>query len=93
MDRFLDLIAEVELSDDDIEIATTDIKTVQAQAKSPRPNGNIITESLKSLRTIFEGAIGGLGARNREIPGLIDHFVCNSDRQAGRERATTITRT
>ncbi|MBI5563981.1 MAG: hypothetical protein HY870_03725 [Chloroflexi bacterium] len=38
----------------------SDIETIEAQVKSPRPKSNIISECLKSLRAILEGTIGSL---------------------------------
>lgn len=37
-----------------------EISTVESQAKSPRPKQNILFESLKTIRTILEGAAGNV---------------------------------
>ncbi|KAA9325600.1 hypothetical protein [Adhaeribacter soli] len=38
-----------------------DIQTLEAQNNSPKPKGIIISETLKSVRTILEGAVAGVG--------------------------------
>jgi hypothetical protein len=50
------------LSGDDAAVATAHVETLEAQSKSPAPSHTIVRESLKSLRTILEGAGGGVGA-------------------------------
>jgi hypothetical protein len=42
--------------------AQADIATIRAQLDSPRPKPEIIRESLRSVRTILEGATGSLAA-------------------------------
>jgi hypothetical protein len=50
--------------------AKSDIETIDAQIKSPRPKSIILGECLKSLRTILEGALGSLIAA-----GLLQQLV------------------
>ena len=50
------------LSGDDAAVALAHVETLEAQIKSPAPSHAIVRESLKSLRTILEGAGGGVGA-------------------------------
>jgi hypothetical protein len=38
-----------------------DIQTLEAQNNSPKPKGTIVREALKSVRTILEGAVSGIG--------------------------------
>jgi hypothetical protein len=40
-----------------------EIKTAEAQARSPKPKNNVIRESLSSIRRIIEGAGAGIGAQ------------------------------
>jgi hypothetical protein len=51
-------LGALQLSGETERQARADIATVQTQATAPRPNHTIVKESLKSLRTILEGAIG-----------------------------------
>lgn len=39
-----------------------EIETLEAQTNSPKPKSNIIKEGLKSIRSILEGAAGGVAA-------------------------------
>src|SRR4029453_12803569 len=48
------------LSGNEAAIATAHIETLEAQNKSPVPSHAIVRESLKSLRSILEGAGGGV---------------------------------
>jgi len=43
-------------------VLTADITTLKAQVDSPRPKRQIVRESLRSVRTILEGAGGNLAA-------------------------------
>ena len=42
-----------------LEVLKSDLDTISAQAKSPKPKYPIIKESLLSIRSILEGAVGG----------------------------------
>jgi len=50
------------LSGNEAAIATAHVETLEAQNKSPVPSHAIVRESLKSLRSILEGAGGGVVA-------------------------------
>lgn len=57
-----DQLADLKLDSQVEAEASAEVATVEAQLKSPKPKASIIRESLKSLRSIFEGAAGGAGA-------------------------------
>jgi hypothetical protein len=48
----------------------SEIQTLESQRKSPRPKGIIISESLKSIKTILEGATS-----NIMVPIIIDQIT------------------
>jgi hypothetical protein len=50
--------SDLKLSPDDASELSSDIDTVESQLKSSRPKTGIITEGLKSIKTILEGAAG-----------------------------------
>lgn len=53
---------EIELRKDEKKELAAEIATIEDQAESPKPKPVIITESLKSIRTILEGAAGSMVA-------------------------------
>jgi hypothetical protein len=54
--------SELELKGGIAEELKSELDTLEAQSNSPKPKKNIIQESLRSLRTILEGAAGRLAA-------------------------------
>jgi hypothetical protein len=58
---------QLAISDEQRGILKADIATVEAQILSPKPKGQSISESLRSIRAILEGAGGALVAT-----GLLD---------------------
>ena len=68
--EFARVVNEMALSSDDKVEALSDIVTVQAQLKSPKPKAAIISESVKSLFRILEGA-----ASNAIAAGLLQQFA------------------
>lgn len=54
--------------------AGSEIATIKAQLGSPRPKSGIVTESLKSLRTIAEGTTASVAASY--VP-LLAHWIAN----------------
>jgi hypothetical protein len=54
------LLDENKLSKEKSDELESDIVTIESQQKSPNPKQNIIAESIKSMRTIAEGAAGSL---------------------------------
>ena len=56
--RMKDSIRELNLSESHAKELLADISTVESQASSSRPKTTIISESLKTIRTILEGAAG-----------------------------------
>lgn len=61
-----DLVPEV------YEEATSDIATIEAQLASPHPKSLVVTESLKSLRSISEGTVASVAANY--LP-LLMHWI------------------
>jgi len=57
------------LSGDDAAVATSHVETLEAQNNSPVPSHAIVRESLKSLRSILEGA--GAGVVGETITALL----------------------
>ncbi|WP_310570958.1 hypothetical protein [Gemmatimonas sp.] len=55
-------IATLDLPPEDLAEAEVELKTLELQAASPKPKFGVVRESLKSLRTIVEGATGSLVA-------------------------------
>ncbi len=55
-------LPELQLEDTQKKELGSELDTLEAQAKSPKPKSNILHESLKSVRTILEGAAGRLAA-------------------------------
>ena len=51
-------VGELELSEDLQAELDSDIATIGAQTKSPRPNGRIVRESLSSIKRVLESASG-----------------------------------
>ena len=48
--------------DDDLVVLQSDIATIEAQLSSPKPKTDYIKESLRSIRSIAEGAVGSMAA-------------------------------
>lgn len=69
-DKQLDL----KLPPDDASELSSDIDTVESQLKSSRPKVGIITEGLKSIKTILEGAAGSWLASDflSKLPQLLN---------------------
>ncbi|MEO0690481.1 MAG: hypothetical protein AAFY51_09315 [Pseudomonadota bacterium] len=66
------------IEDQDLKAAVSpDIDTIRAQLTKPEPNGNIIQEAGKSVRTIVEGAIGGAAGSGlaNALPSAIQAFT------------------
>ena len=57
--------------DSSVDEVRAELDTLRAQVNSPRPKRGVVKESLKSLRTILEGAAGSVLASN--APALIDN--------------------
>lgn len=55
-------ITELHLEKMESDELASELDTLEAQAKSPKPKKNILHESLKSVRTILEGAAGKIVA-------------------------------
>lgn len=51
-------LPKLALSKDDQAELSAEVETLEVQAKSPRPKASIIKESLRSVRSILEGAAG-----------------------------------
>jgi hypothetical protein len=73
-DDLIKLIAEIEkikndlnLRQEDTEELDSELETIKSQSKSPRPKRLIITESLKTIRNLFEGIVG-----NAIAPSIIE---------------------
>ncbi|CRI65947.1 conserved hypothetical protein [Thiocapsa sp. KS1] len=56
-------IDEIDFKGDQKEEILSDLATIESQAGSPKPKQSIIRESLKSIRSILEGAGGGAVAQ------------------------------
>lgn len=71
-----DSIPELSLDKDSTNELKSELGTIEAQTKSPKPKINIIKESLLSIRTILEGIAGNvLAAKLLEYyPALIEMF-------------------
>jgi hypothetical protein len=80
LDRFLVLLAarlpELNLSTDAGVDMTADIQTLEAQRSSTHPKGTIIRESLRSIRTVVEGAAGSVAATEilAHLPAVLSLF-------------------
>lgn len=55
-------ISELSLNKSESEELASELNTLEAQAISPKPKTGILYESLKSIRTILEGAAGSMAA-------------------------------
>lgn len=67
--QVLDVVAKIRaheeelgLNADEASELSTELSTIEVQSKSPKPKATIIRESLKSIRTILEGATGSVAA-------------------------------
>ena len=56
-------LSNLKLEEDLNRELSLDMATIQAQVASPNPKGNIVRESLSSIRRILEGAGGGAAAQ------------------------------
>jgi hypothetical protein len=72
IERFKAALPELNLGEEQKNEAEAELKTVEAQVKSPKPKHFIIREGLKSLRSILEGAAGGAIAA--ELLKVIPHI-------------------
>lgn len=68
-------VEEIGLSPDAKAQLSADVNTIEAQLQSPHPKPAVITECLRSARTILEGAVGGVIASGIvfEIAKLLAH--------------------
>ncbi len=55
-------LPELQLAKTENEELESELNTLEAQAKSPKPKSHILRESLKSARAILEGAAGRIAA-------------------------------
>ncbi len=55
-------VAQLGLNPESASELETEISTIEIQSKSPKPKSSIIVESLKSIRSILEGAAGNVAA-------------------------------
>jgi len=55
-------VSELQLEKIEIEELNSELDTLEAQSKSPKPKAHILHESLKAVRTILEGAAGNIAA-------------------------------
>ena len=62
----------LELPDAEGRELTAEIATLRAQVDSPKPKRQIVRESLRSIRTILEGAAGNLSATG--LLGILQHI-------------------
>ncbi len=53
---------QLNITPEDEQELESDIITIEAQSKSPKPKNEIVKSCLKSIRTILEGAGGGFAA-------------------------------
>lgn len=60
LDKMKDSIGQFGLNSELENELKTEISTIEIQSKSPRPKFNIISESLKSIRSILESAAGSI---------------------------------
>ena len=60
LEKLRPMICDLKLERTSEEELLAEITTVESQAKSPRPKQNIVLESLKTIRTILEGAAGNV---------------------------------
>jgi AbiTii len=58
-DRIAGALPQLQLSPDHEAEVKAELATIEAQVGSPKPKRGVITESLRSLRTVLEGAAGG----------------------------------
>lgn len=56
-------LPSLDLSEDQTREAKAELETIDSQVGSPKPKTGILTESLRSLRKILEGAGGGAAAQ------------------------------
>lgn len=62
MAKMKDSMGQFGLNADSESELETEISTIEIQSKSPKPKSSIISESLKSIRSILEGATGSIAA-------------------------------
>jgi AbiTii len=60
LSKLVSCLDSLELQEDSKNELLAEVATVESQAKSPRPKRAIISESLKSIRIILEGATGSI---------------------------------
>jgi len=60
--RLKALLPQLGLTGKDGAVAQGDLATIETQLSSPRPKSEIITQSLRSIRNIAEGAVGSMAA-------------------------------
>ncbi|MCA3187724.1 MAG: hypothetical protein INH13_29705 [Cupriavidus sp.] len=79
-ERVLALVAEIRaavgsssLPRETVGEVEADLATIEAQVKAPKPKRGILTEALRSTRTVLENAAGGaLGNAAPMLPGLLE---------------------
>ncbi|MCD8498101.1 MAG: hypothetical protein LRZ85_08525 [Alphaproteobacteria bacterium] len=62
IERLEKSLSELTLDKEQAAELSSEVSTVKAQTASPKPKQNIIKESLRSIRTILEGAAGNISA-------------------------------
>ena len=55
-------VSDLQLEQTETEELNSELDTLEAQSKSPKPKADILHESLKAVRTILEGAAGNIAA-------------------------------
>lgn len=67
-----DAINSLTISESERAEVLADLATLEAQKASPKPRQGVIRETLHSLRTILEGAVGG--AAGNALPAILDQL-------------------
>lgn len=77
LSRFVEALASSSagsrLGDEVREELEAEIATLRAQIRSPKPKAGVIVEALKSVRTVAEGAAGGVLASS--IPSTLNDLI------------------
>lgn len=60
LEQIKDLLKTVQLSPISKEEVSADISTIEVQLSRPQPRASIISESLRSIRSILESAAGSI---------------------------------
>ena len=74
--RLKEILDTLNVSDESKKELSSEIQTLEIQRQSPRPKNIIISESLKTIRTILENAAGSVaGNALTHIIGQITHLL------------------